>query len=277
MSLDTTVNLAPGTYASIPAVTAVAIGALYPATDRGIIYRNTGAAWVAWGIYDVAAFNVYTGYLELAEAAAPSTPASGKSRLYAKSDGLLYWKDDGGVEHAVSTTTGTVTSVAQSVPAELSVSGSPITSSGTLALTWASGTGSGGQGKFIGTPSGGGSGAYAGRVLAAGDIPALPLKMVHHTISTNTTIDATYGTIEIDASGGNVTVTLPSAASNAGKVYMIAAKDVSGGTALVSAGTDNLGYVGGPNSKAFAGNGDAMIIWSDGSAVWFGVYVATAW
>ena len=68
---------------------------------------------------------------------------------------------------------GTVTSVALSVPAELSIAGSPITTAGTLALSWASGTGSGGQGKVIATPSGGGAGAYAGRVLVAGDIPAL--------------------------------------------------------------------------------------------------------
>lgn len=46
--------------------------------------------------------------LILTEGAAPSTPASGRIILYAKSDGLAYWKDDAGVEHAA----GGITSVA---------------------------------------------------------------------------------------------------------------------------------------------------------------------
>lgn len=37
-------------------------------------------------------------YLEFAEAAAPGTPASGIVRIYAKSDGSLYQKDDAGTE-----------------------------------------------------------------------------------------------------------------------------------------------------------------------------------
>jgi hypothetical protein len=39
----------------------------------------------------------------LSEVAAPSAAPTGKVRLYAKSDGLLYWKDDAGTEHAVGT------------------------------------------------------------------------------------------------------------------------------------------------------------------------------
>lgn len=38
--------------------------------------------------------------LLLVEGAAPATPASGRIKLYAKSDGLLYWKDDAGAEYA---------------------------------------------------------------------------------------------------------------------------------------------------------------------------------
>lgn len=41
-------------------------------------------------------------YLEFAEAAAPGTPASAISRLYVKSDGLFYSKDDAGTETPVS-------------------------------------------------------------------------------------------------------------------------------------------------------------------------------
>lgn len=41
-------------------------------------------------------------HLEFAEAAAPGTPASGIVRIYAKTDGLLYSKDDAGVETVVT-------------------------------------------------------------------------------------------------------------------------------------------------------------------------------
>lgn len=41
-------------------------------------------------------------HLEFAEAAAPGTPAASIVRIYAKSDGLLYSKDDAGVETLVS-------------------------------------------------------------------------------------------------------------------------------------------------------------------------------
>ncbi len=41
-------------------------------------------------------------HLEFAEAAAPGTPAAGIVRIYAKADGLMYSKDDAGVETAVS-------------------------------------------------------------------------------------------------------------------------------------------------------------------------------
>ena len=35
----------------------------------------------------------------LAEGTAPATPAANKVTLYAKTDSLLYFKDDAGVEH----------------------------------------------------------------------------------------------------------------------------------------------------------------------------------
>lgn len=41
-------------------------------------------------------------HLEFAEGAAPGTPASAIVRLYAKADGLLYSKDDAGVETVVT-------------------------------------------------------------------------------------------------------------------------------------------------------------------------------
>lgn len=43
-----------------------------------------------------------TGWIDYNEGAAPATPAASKVRLYAKSDGLLYSKDDAGTETLVS-------------------------------------------------------------------------------------------------------------------------------------------------------------------------------
>ena len=39
------------------------------------------------------------GWLQLDERAAPAQPAAGFGRLYAKSDDKIYWQDDGGTEH----------------------------------------------------------------------------------------------------------------------------------------------------------------------------------
>lgn len=47
------------------------------------------------------------GAVTVPEIAAPSTPATGKVVLYAKTDGLLYSKDDAGVESSVSGGSGT--------------------------------------------------------------------------------------------------------------------------------------------------------------------------
>jgi hypothetical protein len=76
----------------------------------------------------------------LSAISAPSTPASGDLVTYVKTvSGAthLFAKNDAGTETQldVSGGSGTVTSVALTAPAEFSVAGSPVTSSGTLAIT----------------------------------------------------------------------------------------------------------------------------------------------
>lgn len=65
-------------------------------------------------------------YLQYAEGTAPETPAAGIVRIYAKTDGLMYSKDDAGVEHllggaldAVMTTEGDILYQGASAPARL--------------------------------------------------------------------------------------------------------------------------------------------------------------
>lgn len=71
----------------------------------------------------------------------------------------------------ISAGTGTVTSVAQTVPSELSVSGSPVTTSGTLAISWAGGQT---QNRVLASPNGS-SGAVSLRALVGADIPQINL------------------------------------------------------------------------------------------------------
>lgn len=55
------------------------------------------------------------GALTLPEMTAPATPASGKVAVYAKADGLLYSKDDAGVESVVSGGAGTTVNATNNV------------------------------------------------------------------------------------------------------------------------------------------------------------------
>ncbi len=71
----------------------------------------------------------------------------------------------------ISAGTGTVTSVAATVPSVFSISGSPITTTGTLAIDWATGQT---QNRVLASPNGS-SGAVALRALVGADIPQINL------------------------------------------------------------------------------------------------------
>lgn len=114
----------------------------------------------------------------------------------------------GGIYVAVPTSvsgTGTVTSVAATVPAFMTIGGSPITTAGTLAFDFASQTAN----KFLASPSGS-SGVPSFRVIASADIP-------NNAANTSGTAGGLSGT----ALGGDVTnsgntVTLATVNSNVG-------------------------------------------------------------
>lgn len=55
--------------------------------------------------------------VRMVEGAAPATPASGEIVVYAKSDGLLYWKDDAGAEYAPDTGGGAAAHIADATDA----------------------------------------------------------------------------------------------------------------------------------------------------------------
>lgn len=126
---------------------------------------------------------------------------------------------------------GTVTSVALSLPAIFTVSGSPITTSGTLSATLASQTAN----TVFSGPSSGGSAAPTFRALVLADLPA-SITLTATQVSSNYTALTTDWTISMDTSGGNRTVTLY-AASNTGKLLSVCKATTDGNTVTISDGT----------------------------------------
>jgi hypothetical protein len=108
----------------------------------------------------------------------------------------------------------TVTSVAASVPAEMTVGGSPVTGAGTLAIGWASASGA----KFIGTPAGGGSGAYAGRAIVPADVTNGMKAWAYFTVSggTVTLVDSYNVTSVTRNANGDFTLNMTTATADTG-------------------------------------------------------------
>lgn len=141
----------------------------------------------------------------------------------------------------VNAGSGTVTSVGLSLPSELSVTGSPVTTSGTLSATWANQT----TNKVFASPNGS-TGTPTFRALVAADIPTIPASSV-------TGANLTAASSKIAITGGT------------GAVLTAATVDVTesnltlnniGGTLGIAKGGTNLNAVG----------GDGTILASDGSA-----------
>jgi len=75
-------------------------------------------------------------YQDMKELAAPSNPAAGYDRLYLDSTTHVLTCLTSAGASCLGSGAGSVTSVAATVPSGIAVSGSPITTSGTLAFTW---------------------------------------------------------------------------------------------------------------------------------------------
>jgi len=114
---------------------------------------------------------------------------------------------------------GTVTSVGMSVPAWLSVSGSPITSSGTLAVTSKTGQ----TANYVLATPNASSGAVSLRALVSGDIPNLATSKITSGIFTTSRLGSGAGTssnylrgdgiwsaLPLDTSLQSIDLTLPS-------------------------------------------------------------------
>lgn len=76
------------------------------------------------------------------------------------------------------------------------------------------------------------------------------------SVSGNTTLDGSYHTVLVDASGGAVTITLPAAASNTKRIYVIKKIDSSQNPVTVD-----------PNASELIDNDSTVVINSQWNAI----------
>lgn len=140
--------------------------------------------------------------------------------------GVIEFKDSGGSWAAVGGGSGTVTSVAQTVPGGFSISGSPITTTGTLAIA-ANGT-SGGILGYTGTTTMASSAALAaGFTVIGGGAGATPTAVATGapvvsvlTDGATPALDASLGTVFTLIAAGDRTIAVPTNATSGQKIII---------------------------------------------------------
>jgi hypothetical protein len=219
------------------------------------------------------------------------TPSTGDYPLYALADGTT-------ARGNVATATGTVTSVGLSAPSYFTVSGSPVTGTGTLTFTGATLA----QGLFLASPSSG-SGPLAPRAITATDIASAISSGVYLQKAQNladvdsiltsranikiesrqtfsnanvTVLPATTVAEQIGTMSASRTVTLPLANSvNPGKELLIidgsGTASISNSIVLAASGSDTI--IG--NQSIIAPNGSVSLV-SDGTGNWIVFSYTTA-
>lgn len=123
-------------------------------------------------------------------------PAAGDATKFLRGDGT--WVAVSG--------SGTVTSVGLSAPADFSVSGSPVTGSGTLAFTWANQSAN----RVLAGPNSGGAATPTFRALVGDDIPTLAKSKIS---ATGSWAAAEYVTMVGDSGAGGTKGAVPAPAA----------------------------------------------------------------
>ena len=177
----------------------------------------------------------------------------------------------------VSAGTGTVTSVAATVPSFLSVAGSPITTSGTLAITL-SGTAlpiaNGGTGAT--TLAGASIVTYTGtetltnKTLTNPTITNYTETLYSANTGTAITVDLANGTVQKLTLTGNATITMPTA--TAGKSFVIILAQDGTGSRTVTWSTVVWPSATAPTITSTASKRDIFSFFSDGTS-WFGTTI----
>lgn len=109
----------------------------------------------------------------------------------------------------------------------------------------------------------GASSPYADMVIGS----SLALKRT--AISSNTTLGITHGIVEVDCTGGNVTVTLPSASGKDGRVYFIRRIDNSGNTLTIAAASGSVNQLGAAAGSYTVAARQQTKLYADGTSAWY--------
>lgn len=222
------------------ATSVIAIGG-----DGAYLGLSSGVTQTAAGTYTYSGGVTFSSTVALGASATATTPTSSDNSTAVATTAFVKAQN----YLTAETYTGTVTSVGLSLPDIFTVSGSPVTSSGTLSATLASQT----QNYVFAAPGSGGNGAPAFRALVAADIPDLSatyLPLTGGTISSNLTIS------------GNLTVNGTTTTLNSTELSVDDKNITLGDTASPSDATADGGGI------TLKGTTDKEFKWLDATDAW---------
>jgi hypothetical protein len=216
------------------------------------------------GTVTIPAGAVISGYAPLASPTFTGTPAAPTPSTADNSTKLATTAFVKAQGYGVAT--GTVTSVAMTVPADLSVAGSPITTNGTLAIT----RNNQNANLVLAGPASGAAAAPTYRVLTAADLPAQSLQpyiiagffagvptasqvMLIHRCGTAITFASNFGTTASGADTGGGCLTNATASTVISVDRCLAASDPTSGGSWTQIGTLTIGAGGHTMTAATVG------------------------
>jgi len=101
---------------------------------------------------------------------------------------------------------------------------------------------------------------------AAGSVPGGSLSTSTNTVSTDTTLVSTQYSIFVDAIAAPRIITLPTAATSRGRIYVIKKIDTSANSVTIKANGSEL--IDGTNTKVISTQNTAIMLQSDGTFWW---------